>query len=163
MLRSIVFGFLYGVAWAFEWSDRVIVTTKINEQIVFVYGTLKRGGQFHHHLEGLKAEFLGTATVRGSLYDLGRFPGLYLYGFSMNSPALPLTKGEVFKILGTEAALTILDEVEGFDPTNQERSFFRRVRREVQIKDAPLLAWLYVLNDRPKDETKIPSGEWTNV
>ena len=44
--------------------------------IVFVYGTLKRGGSNHGHLAGQR--FLGEArTMPGfTLYSLGEYPGL---------------------------------------------------------------------------------------
>jgi gamma-glutamylcyclotransferase (GGCT)/AIG2-like uncharacterized protein YtfP len=44
--------------------------------LIFVYGTLKRGGSNHHYLTGQK--FLGAArTVPGfRLFELGGFPGL---------------------------------------------------------------------------------------
>jgi gamma-glutamylcyclotransferase (GGCT)/AIG2-like uncharacterized protein YtfP len=45
-------------------------------QLVFVYGTLKRGGSNHHYLAG--QQYLGAAhTVPGfNLYSLGTYPGL---------------------------------------------------------------------------------------
>lgn len=44
--------------------------------LLFVYGTLKRGGSNHHYLTGQK--FLGAASTTPGfrLYDLGGFPGL---------------------------------------------------------------------------------------
>jgi gamma-glutamylaminecyclotransferase len=47
-----------------------------NETLVFVYGTLKRGGGNHRHLAGQK--FVGEArTTPGfRLFDLGEYPGM---------------------------------------------------------------------------------------
>jgi gamma-glutamylcyclotransferase (GGCT)/AIG2-like uncharacterized protein YtfP len=44
--------------------------------LLFVYGTLRRGGSNHARLEGCR--FRRPATVRGSLYDLGAYPALVL-------------------------------------------------------------------------------------
>ncbi|HEX2855471.1 MAG TPA: gamma-glutamylcyclotransferase family protein [Opitutaceae bacterium] len=46
------------------------------EKLMFVYGTLKRGGSNHHYLAGQK--FIGEArTAPGfRLYDLGGYPGM---------------------------------------------------------------------------------------
>ncbi|HXA15181.1 MAG TPA: gamma-glutamylcyclotransferase family protein [Opitutaceae bacterium] len=47
-----------------------------NETLVFVYGTLKRGGSNQHYLAGQK--FIGVArTTPGfRLFDLGQYPGM---------------------------------------------------------------------------------------
>ena len=74
--------------------------------LLFVYGTLKRGGSNHHYLTGQK--FLGAArTTPGfRLFDLGGFPGL-----------VPVSEdqagviGEVWEV--DTAALAGLDVLEG--------------------------------------------------
>ena len=47
-----------------------------NESLVFVYGSLKRGGSNQHYLAGQK--FIGVArTTPGfRLFDLGQYPGM---------------------------------------------------------------------------------------
>jgi gamma-glutamylaminecyclotransferase len=47
-----------------------------NETLIFVYGTLKRGGSNQHYLAGQK--FIGEArTTPGfRLFDLGTYPGM---------------------------------------------------------------------------------------
>jgi gamma-glutamylcyclotransferase (GGCT)/AIG2-like uncharacterized protein YtfP len=47
-----------------------------NETLVFVYGTLKRGGSNHHYLAGQK--FLGEARTPPGfrLFNLGKYPGM---------------------------------------------------------------------------------------
>lgn len=78
------------------------------EKVIFVYGTLKRGGSNHHFLAGQK--FLGEArTAPGfRLYALGGFPGMV---------ALPGDRegvtGEVWSV--DVAGLVRLDALEGLD------------------------------------------------
>jgi len=50
-----------------------------NETLIFVYGTLKRGGSNQHYLAGQK--FIGEArTMPGfRLFDLGKYPGMVAF------------------------------------------------------------------------------------
>jgi gamma-glutamylaminecyclotransferase len=77
------------------------------ETLVFVYGTLKRGGSNHAFLAG--QIFLGEArTAPGfSLYRLGGYPGMIP---RKNSAAEGVT-GEVWSV--DEATLAKLDRLEG--------------------------------------------------
>lgn len=74
--------------------------------IVFVYGTLKRGGSNHRFLAG--QVFLGTALTRAgaTLYSLGEYPGL------VHDPADGEgVTGELWAV--DDEALAGLDELEG--------------------------------------------------
>lgn len=75
--------------------------------LIFVYGTLKRGGSNHRFLSGQK--FLGTAhTVAGfTLYALDGYPGL------VRAPDAPGVSGELWEV--EPACLAKLDEFEGVD------------------------------------------------
>lgn len=55
-----------------------IIKKKSGKVRIFVYGTLKKGGELHnYYLEG--AEFVGTDNVSGELYAIGSLPYLFLY------------------------------------------------------------------------------------
>ena len=43
-------------------------------EVVFVYGTLRRGASNHWRMEG--AEYVGKAVVRGRMYRISWYPGL---------------------------------------------------------------------------------------
>lgn len=43
--------------------------------LVFVYGTLRRGGYNNYLLTENRARFIGTGTVEGALLSFGSFPG----------------------------------------------------------------------------------------
>lgn len=82
--------------------------------LVFVYGTLKRGGSNHSFLKGQK--FLGNArTVPGfTLYALGDYPGMV----RAPSDTAGVT-GELWTV--DEACLAELDQLEGIDEGLYER------------------------------------------
>ena len=75
-------------------------------RVVFVYGTLKRGGPNHGRLAG--QEYLGDARLAPglALYSLGEYPGL------VAEPGSPdRVTGELWAV--DDAALAGLDELEG--------------------------------------------------
>jgi gamma-glutamylcyclotransferase (GGCT)/AIG2-like uncharacterized protein YtfP len=83
--------------------------------LIFVYGTLKRGGRNHHYLAG--QQFLGEArTGPGfTLYSLGDYPGM------VRAPADPAgVTGEVWAV--DAAGRQKLDELEGLDEGLYERA-----------------------------------------
>jgi gamma-glutamylaminecyclotransferase len=74
--------------------------------LVFVYGTLKRGGSNHHYLAG--QSFVGNArTAPGfTLYNLGGYPGMVRLGDDTGG-----VSGEVWSVDGE--CLAGLDALEG--------------------------------------------------
>ena len=98
--------------------------------LVFVYGTLKKGFGNHHVLQG--AEFVGEATLPdGKMLHLGAFPGLI--------PGNTRIFGEVYRT--TPHILQRLDRLEGHP------SFYMRSIQEVFLDSnhvAP--AWCYFLS-----------------
>jgi gamma-glutamylcyclotransferase (GGCT)/AIG2-like uncharacterized protein YtfP len=115
-----------------------------NCRLLFVYGTLRRGFELHHHLTRLGARFQVEARVAAKLVDLGRYPG-----------ALPATgngewvHGELFELGQPQPDLQVLDRVEGFIPSAPERSEFIRSTAEVILANgARECAWIYWLAPR---------------
>ena len=97
-------------------------------QLVFVYGTLKRGLANHRQLAA--ARFEGTATVAGlHLYDLGPFPMAIA---AAADPAASLD-GEIYGLSPDQ--LVALDRFEGA-PRLYER-------QQHQLSDGRLV-WVYV-------------------
>lgn len=74
--------------------------------LLFVYGTLKRGGCNHHQLAGQR--FIGPARTRPgfTLYDLGGYPGLVAAATDQEGVV-----GEVWSVDTT--SLQALDAFEG--------------------------------------------------
>src|SRR3954471_8292103 len=74
---------------------------------LFVYGSLRSGfdnpfAKFLHE----KAVLIGHATVRGSIYLVGKYPGF-------KSAPDGIVHGEVWRMGNAEAILAILDDYEG--------------------------------------------------
>lgn len=89
-------------------SDAAEDATAGRRTAIFVYGTLKRGGENHALLAGQR--FLGTArTIAGHrLYGLDGYPGMVEDAADRDG-----VSGEVWEI--DTAALRALDELEGVD------------------------------------------------
>ncbi|UVH55186.1 gamma-glutamylcyclotransferase [Variovorax paradoxus] len=72
---------------------------------VFVYGTLRRGGRNDIARYRPTPVLVGEASIAGTLYDLGAYPGVVLGGVGR-------VKGEVYVVEpAVEAALDVLEEV----------------------------------------------------
>ena len=102
---------------------------------LFVYGTLRRGQVLHRELVWMQAEFVGSASMAGQLYDLGRYPGASATGDQM----IP---GELYRLPEPEPALRHLDTVEG-------RQFQRATVRVMLENGEPQQACVYLLR-RPR-------------
>jgi gamma-glutamylcyclotransferase (GGCT)/AIG2-like uncharacterized protein YtfP len=110
---------------------------------LFAYGTLRTGHapeEISHAVE--KLEHIGSATVRGVLYDFGRYPGAVL------NPSSELTvAGVVLQLPDDPRFLAQLDQYEEFDPDSPETSQFLRVRETVTLESSrELQCWIYVYN-----------------
>ena len=99
------------------------------ENLVFVYGTLKKGNQTRG-LDGFaNAEFVGTAITTYaiySLYDLGAFPAVTLKGNNK-------IQGEAWLV--DDETMNILDRIEGYP------DFYNRT----QIATTKGDAWIYYI------------------
>lgn len=114
--------------------------------LVFVYGTLRRGGSNHVRMAG--ARFIAAATVRGRLYRIEWYPGLVL------DAAAGEVKGELFAVEPWQMAG--LDDYEGDE--------YRRVRTTVATADgAPLTAWVWEWLGPVDEAQRIAGGDWVKV
>src|ERR1700748_2119725 len=99
------------------------------DQHLFVYGSLRSG--FNHPAYAYISnhfELVGTAKVKGKLYDLGAYPA-----------ALPTTDeffiyGELYRLRETEEfawAIAQVDDYEGVTPEPGEMALYTRQRTPV--------------------------------
>lgn len=104
--------------------------------LVFVYGTLKRGGRNHRCLAG--QQFLGEArTAPGyMLYSLGDYPGMVRSADTSHD-----VTGEVWEV--DAACLAQLDELEGV-----AEGLYERVSLPLAplCTDQPVETYLYLRN-----------------
>lgn len=115
--------------------------------LLFVYGTLKRGGRNHGVLSD--QSFVSEArTVPGfRLYHLGEYPGM------IADPRSPISvTGEVWSV--SDEALARLDAFEGVP-----EGLYRRVAIQLtELFEAPVQTYLYAQS--VSDRTEIVSGLW---
>lgn len=118
----------------------------MSKQLVFVYGTLRRGeaGAMSHRFPD--SRFRAEATVSGWLYDLGAYPGLLL------TESDSLVKGEVYEV--DDETLKQLDDFEA-------ASNYLRRQVEVALGAGIATAWTYEPNPECYSfDELIPSGDW---
>jgi gamma-glutamylcyclotransferase (GGCT)/AIG2-like uncharacterized protein YtfP len=92
------------------------------------------------------SKFIAEATVTGSLYDLGAYPGLLVN--ASNS----LVRGEVYEV--DDEILNELDEFEA-------SSNYWRKQVEISLGDHRKVGWTYEPNPEfYSPQTLITSGDW---
>jgi gamma-glutamylcyclotransferase (GGCT)/AIG2-like uncharacterized protein YtfP len=116
--------------------------------LVFVYGTLKRGGGLHGVLQGADTAHVADGFVEGyALLDLGSFPGM------VRGLAHDRVYGECYGV--SPATLNQLDRVEA------EGSLYDRKLVAVRTSHKRI-RWAYAYIYRhPADQPVIDSGRWS--
>lgn len=100
---------------------------------------------------------VGSASVRGRLYDLGDYPGAVVDPSSNTS-----VRGELVELPDDESILQVLDDYEEFDSTKPHLSLFVRTRVRTQLADGQSInAWMYVYNKNPGDAPMIVGGTYS--
>lgn len=125
---------------------------------LFVYGTLRRGQENYSLMRGhTLTEF--PATLHGmALYSLYSYP-MIVEGDSTVYGDLVTLHPRVYSRL-----LEDLDQLEGYDPQQEQASRFRRVRRCVKTQSGlEVHAWVYVGQSSVLDRephVAIVHGDW---
>lgn len=119
----------------------------MGKHFVFVYGSLRQGNAGAMSIRFPDARFVAGARVRGSLYDLGDYPGLVL------NESSELVVGEVYKV--SDETLKKLDDFEASSDY---------VRKQVVVEAGvdEIKSWIYVPSYDPdfSNQTLIISGDW---
>lgn len=117
---------------------------------VFVYGTLRRGEQRDINRLRPAPAYIGNGQINGTLYHLGRYPGVRL-----GSPRW--VQGEIYQI--SPELERQLDEIEEVLP--QQTGEYARCEAAVQFAGAELVCLVYeVAEVRTKGKAVIESGNW---
>jgi gamma-glutamylcyclotransferase (GGCT)/AIG2-like uncharacterized protein YtfP len=120
-------------------------------RLLFVYGTLKRGGENHRWLSAHHPRFLGEARIQGRLF---RIKGESYPGAAPTS-SHRYVRGELYELARPDRALQKLDKFEGTD----EGLFVRRLA-DVWIGGQKMKAWTYFYPGRKDKAATIPSGRF---
>jgi gamma-glutamylcyclotransferase (GGCT)/AIG2-like uncharacterized protein YtfP len=123
---------------------------------VFFYGTLmmpfNRPGR---QRVDAKMAFAARGRINAALFDLGIYPA------AVPAADGSLVWGEVYEMLEPAAVLAALDEIEGYRPTEPERSLYTRVLTDVSLEDGrTLAAWAYFYNAPLGRAERIDSGDY---
>lgn len=124
---------------------------------LFLYGTL-RPGVTPKEIDSVVKRFrrLGSARVRGKLYDFGDYPGAVLGNKSRTE-----VRGELVELPSDEKLLDALDEYEEFDRQNPRKSLFIRKKATIRLDSGSALeAWIYIYNKRPGKAPVVRGGDY---
>ena len=120
---------------------------------VFVYGALRKGASNAWRMD--TAEWLGRATVRGTLVKVDWYPGLVLTGSTV-------IQGEVYAV--DEETLRKLDEFEGVGREDTRNDEYQRVSTTVKLVDGgELECQIYEWQLGTKDYVEVENGDWLTV
>lgn len=125
-------------------------------ELVFFYGTLmtpfnRPGRQRVNSM----LTFVGRGTIEAALFDLGIYPAAV--------PAHDGSRvwGEVYEMLDSPAVLAILDEIEGYRPSEPAQSLYTRVQADVTLEHEGVRpAWVYFYNAPLGRAQRIESGDY---
>jgi gamma-glutamylcyclotransferase (GGCT)/AIG2-like uncharacterized protein YtfP len=124
---------------------------------LFVYGTLLPSaahemGRTERARLALQERWVGPATVRGQLYDLGEYPGL-AFGTGV-------VYGGIYQLLDPAGSLVWLDAYEGVTG-HIAADQYSRVIWDARMHSGEIVStWLYIICRLPAGAAAIPSGRW---
>jgi gamma-glutamylcyclotransferase (GGCT)/AIG2-like uncharacterized protein YtfP len=119
----------------------------MSEELVFVYGTLRRGASNHFRMQS--AQLLGEGHVFGKLYLVTWYPALCCGG-------VDTVVGELYRV--STALLAALDAFEG---VSGECCEYRRVKAEVSLKSGgKQQAWVWEWQGEFRQLQHLKDGDW---
>lgn len=120
-------------------------------ELVFVYGTLRRGGSNHFRMAG--AEFVAAGTIAGRMYRIDWYPGIVL------DPAGDEIHGELYLV--SPEMLSALDVFEGLSAGEMEGSEYRRIQTQVMKLDSQIAtAWVWEWLGMVDEGQRLTDGDW---
>jgi gamma-glutamylcyclotransferase (GGCT)/AIG2-like uncharacterized protein YtfP len=132
----------------------VMKTSEVD--VLFVYGTLRRGCRNHKVLRKSHGRFLAEGQIGGTLFDMGEFPGA-----TRDGRTAARVWGEVYSLPNPGRALKLLDKLEAFDADSPESSLFLREITTVTLADGRRVqAWIYWLRELRGKRRRLASGEY---
>ena len=119
--------------------------------LLFVYGTLMRGGEHHRQLRQHKPHFLGEGRIQGRLFRIKgeSYPG------AARTASRRYVRGELYELISPDKALKKLDKFEGTD-----EGLFVRKLADVWIGRQKMKAWTYFYPGRKDKALAIAGGSF---
>lgn len=141
------------------------------DEYLLVYGTLWKGEDNYLRLGMDKqCEFIKDTTIKGSLYDLGDYPGLVLEQDMSDEGAqkatdIPVQLFRVIKNNDSQTPLKILAEIDKYEECNvldPAASEYRRTTLPVSVggKGLKVDAWIYLYQKDTKGKELIGNQSW---
>lgn len=124
---------------------------------LFLYGTLLPS-EAPKEIASIVKRFrrLGSAQVRGRLYDFGEFPGAVL-----DSSSRTKIHGELVVLPPDARMLDLLDRYEEFDPMDPKKSLFVRTKAKIRMANGSSCeGWIYVYNRHPGKAKLVRGGDY---
>jgi gamma-glutamylcyclotransferase (GGCT)/AIG2-like uncharacterized protein YtfP len=129
---------------------------------LFVYGTLMQAanggrlGRAQRDRLQREATFVGAASIRGLLYDLGDYPGLCL----TDDPD-SIVHGEVVRLADPDHSFRWLDPYENIVAGEHPHNEYARIVAKARLEDqTELQVWVYVYNRDVGQRQPVPGGRW---
>jgi gamma-glutamylcyclotransferase (GGCT)/AIG2-like uncharacterized protein YtfP len=124
--------------------------------LLFVYGTLMRGGKLHHALAASpNVAFAGVAKIEAELY---RLPGEEYPGAVPTSKRNRFVHGELFNLSNPDSLLRRIDKIEGCDEGLFERKIVDAWQNRKKRK-----AWTYFYAKSISGAEHLPHGRFHPV
>ena len=118
----------------------------MNKQLVFVYGSLRRGNPHPMSERFPASKFVSAGRIKGRLYDLGDYPGV------QTKDSDSFVTGEVYEV--DQATLDKLDE---FETT----SHYLRKPTDIFLEAERKTGWVYEPDPEHYElQALISSGDW---
>lgn len=126
-------------------------------ELLFVYGTLRRGaGSRMHGLVARSGAFVGMATFQGLLYRIGAYPGAVASANPRHT-----VMGEVYRLWAPDFVFRRLDRYEGCGPGFGQDPEYARTRCLLTLPSGQAVqAWIYLYNRSTAGLPPIPSGDF---
>ncbi|MEM1357258.1 MAG: gamma-glutamylcyclotransferase family protein [Bacteroidota bacterium] len=123
---------------------------------LFVYGTLLSDipSSMSKFLRR-RGKLIGKASVAGTLYDMGMYPGFVAGGSGT-------VKGELYRLEGDNAkeSLSMIDAYESVTGAGNDE--YRRITIKGRVSDGgPFEAFTYEIRKKPRGMPEIPRGNYS--
>lgn len=123
-------------------------------EYLFIYGTLEPSMAKPEIITAVgRLTFIGEATTRGALFDLGDFPGAILGGEDV-------IHGRLYELPDDETTLAELDDFEDYDPLNPDESLYLRTEIAAELGGETVDAWIYEYNRPVFGHKQIENGDY---